>query len=69
MNVIYRGGDVILVSPMTKMDPVSKGSDHIQGESIEQTERHLGKGIFIISTVGALSRPPNRDNRPPSVHL
>ena len=48
MNVIYRGGDVILVSPMTKMDPVSKGSDHIQGESVEQTERHLEKGIFII---------------------
>ena len=38
----YRGGDVILVSPVTKVDPVSKGSDHIQGESVEQAERHLG---------------------------
>ena len=40
----YRGGDVILVSPMTKVDPVSKGGDHIQGESVEQAERHLGIG-------------------------
>ena len=40
----YRGGDVILVSPMTKVDPVSKGSDHIQGESVEQAEGHLEIG-------------------------
>jgi len=37
----HRGGDVILVGPMTEVDPVSKGGDHIQGESVEQAERHL----------------------------
>ena len=44
MNVSYRGGDIILVSSMTKVDPVSKGSDHIQGQSVEQAERHLRIG-------------------------
>ena len=44
LNVNYRGGDVILVGPMTEVDPVSKGGDHIQGESVEQAERHLGIG-------------------------
>ena len=37
----YRGGDVILVSPMTEVDPVGKGGDHIEGKGVEKAERHL----------------------------
>jgi len=34
---------------MTKVDPVGKGSDHIEGESIEQAERHLSVTVTARS--------------------
>ena len=49
-GLTYRCGNVILMSPMTEVDPVGKWGDHIQGKSIEKTERHLEMGTAYNCT-------------------
>jgi len=37
----HRCGDIILLSSVTQVNPVSKGGDHVESEGVEKAQRHL----------------------------
>ena len=40
-NDNYRCGDIILLSSVTQVNPVSKGGDHVESEGVEKAQGHL----------------------------
>ena len=37
----HRSGDIILLSSVTQVNPVSKGGDHVESEGVEKAQRYL----------------------------
>ena len=60
----YRSGDIILLSSVTQVNPVSKGGDHVESEGVEKAQRHLEIIwintflSFTVSKVNIFVAPP-----------